>query len=94
MICLEGTLYLQPIIELDIGVCVCVHVLKKVVIKWTIIRSAHMQEIQYLNSLPVTFGTYIAYKICHLLFVHACADIWSTKISSQIFVSLIIFHVS
>ena len=37
------------------------------------------------GNLPVILGTYVAYQIImSLVLVHACADIWSTKISSQI----------
>ena len=45
---------------------------------------AHMQEIHHPGTLPVTVGTYIAYKIMLFVFDHACSDLWSTKISNQI----------
>ena len=33
------------------------------------------------ETLPVTFGTYIAYNICDIL-VYSCADIWIRKIGN------------
>ena len=69
----------------------------KVYAKFSRSEILHILQEIHPSTLPVTLRTYIAIKICHLFqCTHVHADIWSTKISNQLFLRDIslMFHIS